>query len=154
MKTARKQVQQTRTQAKFDRRLKKRLVRKANALNVDDLERIAVLKRCALLTKPQAPSAGPSAAASHGSASRAGVPGSDRKSVPIDRFPPGWVSFQPPKSQQTLVKRVLLNQKTTPREQWEQFGLFLKKLFLGFRVELSQKQERGNSRNSVSINIS
>ena len=57
MKAARKQVQQARAQAKLEKRKKQRLMRKASALNVDDLERIAVLKRCALMPEPASASA-------------------------------------------------------------------------------------------------
>ena len=55
------------------RRTKQRLVRKAGKLSAADLERIAVLKRCALL--PQPPTAENEAAASSscGSASSAGT---------------------------------------------------------------------------------
>ena len=62
MKAARKQVLQARAQAKLEKRKKQRLMRKASALNVDDLERIAVLKRCALM--PETTSADSKAAAS------------------------------------------------------------------------------------------
>lgn len=72
MKAARKQVQQARAAAKLEKRKKQRLVRKASALNVDDLERIAVLKRCALLMTPPAPGSEASAASSRASASSAG----------------------------------------------------------------------------------
>ena len=54
---ARKQVQQARVQAKLEKRKKQRLVRKASSLNVEDLERIAVLKRCGLASA-SAPSDG------------------------------------------------------------------------------------------------
>ena len=46
---ARKQVQKARMQAKLEKRKKQRLLRKASNLNVEDLERIAVLKRCGLV---------------------------------------------------------------------------------------------------------
>ena len=72
MKAARKQVQQARAAAKLEKRKKQRLVRKASALNVDDLERIAVLKRCALLMTPPAPGSEASAASSRASASSTG----------------------------------------------------------------------------------
>ena len=73
MKAARKQVQQARAQAKLEKRKKQRLVRKASSLNVEDLERIAVLKRCALLTATPATAGEASASSSGGSASSAGA---------------------------------------------------------------------------------
>ena len=67
IKIARKQVQQARVQAKLEKRKKQRLVRKASTLNVEDLERIAVLKRCGLIsaeTSEAGSSTAPSSAAS------------------------------------------------------------------------------------------
>ena len=49
MKAAQKRVQQAKTLAKNERRKKQRLVKKAANLQVEDLERIAVLKRCGLV---------------------------------------------------------------------------------------------------------
>ena len=49
IKQARKQVQTARMHAKLEKRKKQRLMRKASSLNVDDLERIAVLNRCGLI---------------------------------------------------------------------------------------------------------
>ena len=72
MKTARKQVAYARAQAKLEKRKKQRLVRKASSLNVEDLERIAVLKRCALLTGPLPKGDEASASSSPGSASSGG----------------------------------------------------------------------------------
>ena len=72
MKVARKQVHLARAQAKLEKRKKQRLVRKASSLNVEDLERIAVLKRCALLTGPLSQAGQASASSSPGSASSAG----------------------------------------------------------------------------------
>ena len=72
MKAARKQVQLARAQAKLEKRKKQRLVRKASSLNVEDLERIAVLKRCALLTETTPQGGKASASSSRGSASSAG----------------------------------------------------------------------------------
>ena len=46
MKAAQKKVQEAKTQAKNERRKKQRLLKKAASLNAEDLERIAVLKRC------------------------------------------------------------------------------------------------------------
>ena len=46
MKAAQKRVQQWKAQAKNDRRKKQRLLKKAASLKPEDLERIAVLKRC------------------------------------------------------------------------------------------------------------
>ena len=73
MKAARKQVLQARAAAKLEKRKKQRLMRKASALNVDDLERIAVLKRCALLTQTPTPGNEANASSSCGSASSAGA---------------------------------------------------------------------------------
>ena len=56
IKMARKQVQQARVQAKLEKRKKQRLVRKASSLNIEDLERIAVLKRCGLASASAASS--------------------------------------------------------------------------------------------------
>ena len=72
MKAARKQVAFARAQAKLEKRKKQRLVRKASSLNVEDLERIAVLKRCALLTEPLPQGGLASTSSSPGSASSAG----------------------------------------------------------------------------------
>ena len=49
MKAAQKKVQEAKTQAKNERRKKQRLLKKAATLNAEDLERIAVLKRCGWL---------------------------------------------------------------------------------------------------------
>ena len=46
MKAAQKKVQEAKTQARNERRKKQRLLKKAASLNAEDLERIAVLKRC------------------------------------------------------------------------------------------------------------
>ena len=54
IKAARKQVQHARVQAKLEKRRKQRLMRKASNLNVEDLERIAVLKRCGLVASSAA----------------------------------------------------------------------------------------------------
>jgi len=64
IKQARKQVQTARMQAKLEKRKKQRLMRKASALNVEDLERIAVLKRCGLIQAPHGVHSGGSAASS------------------------------------------------------------------------------------------
>jgi len=55
IKQARKQVQTARMQAKLEKRKKTRLMRKASSLNIEDLERIAVLKRCGLIQAAAAP---------------------------------------------------------------------------------------------------
>ena len=68
-KMARKQVQQARAQAKLEKRKKQRLLRKASTLNVEDLERIAVLKRCGLIHELCNASAGSGHAASSDAAS-------------------------------------------------------------------------------------
>ena len=64
IKVARKQVQQARVQAKLEQRKKQRLVRKASNLNVEDLERIAVLKRGGLVASSAPEAAGETPAAS------------------------------------------------------------------------------------------
>ena len=46
MKAAQKKVQEAKSQARNERRKKQRLLKKAASLNAEDLERIAVLKRC------------------------------------------------------------------------------------------------------------
>ena len=46
MKAAQKKVNEAKAQAKNERRKKQRLLKKAASLNAEDLERIAVLKRC------------------------------------------------------------------------------------------------------------
>ena len=68
IKSARKQVQQARAQAKLEKRKKQRLVRKASTLNVEDLERIAVLKRCGLIAVEPPSEASASASSSAGPA--------------------------------------------------------------------------------------
>ena len=55
MKAAQKKVQEAKTQAKNERRKKQRLLKKAASLNADDLERIAVLKRCGWTKSDDAP---------------------------------------------------------------------------------------------------
>ena len=64
IKSARKQVQQARVQAKLEKRRKQRLVRKASNLNVEDLERIADLKRCGLVAAAAPSQASDSASSS------------------------------------------------------------------------------------------
>ena len=73
IKSARKQVQQARVQAKLEKRKKQRLVRKASTLNVEDLERIAVLKRCGLIAAEAPSGASGSAFSSAGSAPASGA---------------------------------------------------------------------------------
>ena len=70
MKAAQKKVQEARTQAKNERRKKQRLLKKAASLNAEDLERIAVLKRCGWTRIDDAPelSLASSSASSKGSA--------------------------------------------------------------------------------------
>ena len=82
IKMARKQVQQARGQAKLEKRKKQRLVRKASSLNVEDLERIAVLKRCGLASA-SAPSGGSAPAVSSAAAAQPG-----RASNPQERVLP------------------------------------------------------------------
>ena len=55
MKAAQKKVQEAKTQAKNERRKKQRLLKKAASLNADDLERIAVLKRCGFTKSDDVP---------------------------------------------------------------------------------------------------
>lgn len=67
MKSAQKQVSACRAAARNERRKKQRLLKKAATLTAGDLERIATLKRCGLVTDlelPPAPIAAPAAAAS------------------------------------------------------------------------------------------
>ena len=66
MKAAQKKVQEAKSQARNERRKKQRLLKKAAALNADDLERIAVLKRCGWVRAETA--AGPGAASPGGAA--------------------------------------------------------------------------------------
>ena len=70
MKAAQKKVQEAKTQAKNERRKKQRLLKKAASLNAEDLERIAVLKRCGWTRIDDAPelSKASSSASSKGSA--------------------------------------------------------------------------------------
>ena len=68
IKIARKQVQQARVQAKLEKRKKQRLVRKASTLNVEDLERIAVLKRCGFISEQPSEDASSKSASSTASA--------------------------------------------------------------------------------------
>ena len=51
MKEAQKSVADARRQGRNERRKKQRLLKKASGLSADDLERIAVLKRCGLHSK-------------------------------------------------------------------------------------------------------
>ena len=81
IKLARKQVQQARVQAKLEKRKKQRLLRKASNLNVEDLERIAVLKRCSSLMASQSASAESGHAAPEAAAS-AEASGSSKKTTP------------------------------------------------------------------------
>ena len=55
MKAAQKRVQEAKTQARNERRKKQRLLKKAASLNAEDLERIAVLKRCGWTRSDDAP---------------------------------------------------------------------------------------------------
>ena len=57
MQKAQKEVAEARRAARNERRKKQRLVKKAGTLSADDLERIAVLKRCGLGSRPVAPEA-------------------------------------------------------------------------------------------------
>ena len=69
MVKAQKDVADARRVARNERRKKQRLVRKAAALSADDLERIAVLKRCGLsVASTQAPALSVEQAATGGSA--------------------------------------------------------------------------------------
>lgn len=64
MLKAQKEVTEARRVARNERRKKQRLVKKASTLSPDDLERIAVLKRCGLKGLDVKPAAPQSAAAS------------------------------------------------------------------------------------------
>ena len=88
MKAAQKKVQEVKTQAKNERRKKQRLLKKAASLNAEDLERIAVLKRCGWTKFEAAPGHG--AASCSGSATGSGasrMPTSDAASheAPIEQ---------------------------------------------------------------------
>ena len=56
MKAAQKEVAEARRQARNERRKKQRLIKKAANLSAEDLERIAVLKRCGLADRLQSSS--------------------------------------------------------------------------------------------------
>ena len=71
MKAAQKKVQEAKTQAKNERRKKQRLLKKAASLNAEDLERIAVLKRCGWTKFDTTPDLG--GASSTGSAAGSGA---------------------------------------------------------------------------------
>ena len=64
MQKAMKEVAEARRVAKNERRKKQRLIKKAGHLSAEDLERIAVLKRCGLSHGSSGSSAPPSTAAS------------------------------------------------------------------------------------------
>ena len=68
IKIARTQVREARLLAEHARRKKQRLVRKASTLNVEDLERMAVLKRCGLHSEQSRDAAAATAASSAASA--------------------------------------------------------------------------------------
>ena len=68
---ARRQVNKARMQAKCEKRKKQRLLRKASNLNLEDLERIAVLKRCGLVAGTTTGTTGERASASTDAASSA-----------------------------------------------------------------------------------
>ena len=71
IKSARRQVQAARVRAKNEKRKKQRLMKKASNLNVEDLERIAVLKRCGLVMAEANASTGSTSAGDHQTASAA-----------------------------------------------------------------------------------
>ena len=64
MQKAQKEAAEARRLARNERRKKQRLVKKASTLSADDLERVAVLKRCGLANLVTTPAASQSAAAS------------------------------------------------------------------------------------------
>ena len=72
MKDAQKRVTAARAQARNERRKKQRLMKKAAALTAEDLERIAVLKRCGLDRMDNCLEGGVSSAASTAASSSAG----------------------------------------------------------------------------------
>ena len=91
MADAAKAISEARAEAKNDRRKKARLVKKASGLNPEDLERIAVLKRCGLFV-PAAVTGetGHSGASGSGSASSAaGTPrrADDEEGAPTEDEP-------------------------------------------------------------------
>lgn len=72
MEAARKAGAQARAEARGDSRKKARLIKKAGGLSAEDLERIAVLKRCALsVTRASCSTGGQDVATGCGSASSA-----------------------------------------------------------------------------------
>ena len=81
IKIARKQVQQARVQAKLEKRKKQRLVRRPSSPNVEDLERIAVLKRCGLASS-SAPTGGSVAAASSAATAQPSSASNHQEQVP------------------------------------------------------------------------
>ena len=81
MVKAQKDVADARRVARNERRKKQRLVKKAAALSPDDLERIAVLKRCGLhVSSPQVPALRAEHAAT-GSSAASGLNAEDRPEV-------------------------------------------------------------------------
>jgi hypothetical protein len=78
----RKVAQAAKTTAKNGTRAKQRLVRKAGKLSSEDLERIAVLKRCGLFTGANMETDGASQPGTPASGSQAGIPVD--KSVVLD----------------------------------------------------------------------
>ena len=74
MQKAQKEVAEARRLARNGRRKKQRLVKKAGNLSADDLERIAVLKRCGLVQPTSPPTTAPSSAASSSPRSGAAAP--------------------------------------------------------------------------------
>ena len=88
MKAAQKKVQEAKTQAKNERRKKQRLLKKAATLNAEDLERIAVLKRCGWTKSDDLPDlAMPSstAAATGGAASRLSASAAASPDAPMSK---------------------------------------------------------------------
>ena len=74
LKEARKAVAAAKAEARNEKRRKQRVIKKAAALSLEDLERIAVLKRCGLYINPSTDASGSAASgasSASGSAARA-----------------------------------------------------------------------------------
>ena len=87
MKTAQKEVAQARREARNERRKKQRLIKKAANLIPEDLERIAMLKRCGLAERVQPGVQEACTPHENPAASSAGLP-----SMPASALPTGTVA--------------------------------------------------------------
>ena len=84
MKSAQKDMAEARRQGRNERRKKQRLVKKAAHLSPEDLERIAVLKRCGLADRLQAGSQADGTSQENPAGSSQALP-----SVPASALPAG-----------------------------------------------------------------